>query len=88
MQDKDGKDKHEDFVKRVMDAKLHLKEKNCADEALQKNIIDTQIKQNQADKAIEDYQAMLSEVDKKKEKLNQAAKQLSEAFHFHQKKQM
>ncbi len=56
------------------------KEKNCADEALQKNIIDTQIKQNQADKAIEDYQAMLSEVDKKKEKLNRAADDAEKAL--------
>lgn len=31
LQDKDGQDKHENFVKRVMDAKLHLQEKNCAD---------------------------------------------------------
>lgn len=31
LQDKDGQDKHKDFVKRVMDAKLHLKEKNCVD---------------------------------------------------------
>lgn len=31
LQDKDGQDKHEDFVKCVMDAKLHLREKNCAD---------------------------------------------------------
>lgn len=31
LQDEDGQDTHENFVKRVMDAKLHLKEKNCAD---------------------------------------------------------
>lgn len=29
--DKDGKEHYEEFVKRIMDAKLHLKDKNCAD---------------------------------------------------------
>lgn len=28
---KDGEYKYEDFIKRIMDAKLHLEEKNCAD---------------------------------------------------------
>ncbi len=31
LQDKDGQDTHSEFVKCVMDAKMHLKEKNCED---------------------------------------------------------
>ncbi len=31
LQDKDGNDQHGKFIKRVMDAKLHIKDKNCAD---------------------------------------------------------
>jgi hypothetical protein len=31
LQDKNGKDVHADFVKRVMDAKLHIAEKDCGD---------------------------------------------------------
>ena len=29
--DDEGNEHYEDFVKRIMDAKLHLKDKNCAD---------------------------------------------------------
>lgn len=31
MQDKDGVDRHAEFIIRVLDAKLHFKDKNCAD---------------------------------------------------------
>lgn len=31
LSDKEGQDTHKDFVKRILDAKLHLKEKNCED---------------------------------------------------------
>ena len=56
------------------------KEKNHADEALRKNITDTEKAQSLADKAKDEQQMVLNNVDQQKEKLNQAADDAEKAL--------